>query len=56
MQNKIDKSSKRIYFEGSIIATSSVFGHKYMLATCSLMVSCKCKKGGNISLGGEGGG
>ena len=35
----------KIYFEGSIIGTSSVFGHKYMLATCFLMVSCKCRKG-----------
>jgi hypothetical protein len=40
---KIEEVPKN-YFEGSIIGTSSVFGHKYMLATCSLMVSCKCRK------------
>lgn len=34
-------SDKRFHFEGSIIGTSSVFGHKYMLATCFLMVSCR---------------
>lgn len=33
--------SHQYYFERSMMGTSSVLGHKYMVATCFLMVSCK---------------